>query len=318
MSPATCFCGVFLFFAILVQTAGGRLDHRSIMNFMPLMSLFKRGGKSGAAGEMSFVEHLDELRKHLFRSAVAVAIGAIVMVVYNNFIVKKVLMGPTHADFPTYSYLCRLGTRLHLGTKLCMTQINVKMQSTAVAGQFDVYFNIVLIGGFILAFPYVFWQFWKFTKPALTTKELKNTRGVIFWVSLLFFIGVLFGYFVIAPYTINFFANFSIDSNIENIWTIGSYFSTISQLILGAGLAFQLPLVMYFLAKIGVVSAAYLRRVRKYAILIIVIVASIITPPDMLSTIVASVPLLMLYEISILLCVRVEKRQKLAEIKEWH
>jgi sec-independent protein translocase protein TatC len=273
------------------------------------MKLFKRRTRNGDDQEMSFIEHLDVLRWHLFRSAVAVAIGAIVVAIYNKFIVQRILMGPTHADFWTYRTLCSLSQKWGLGNKLCMAEFHVKMQSNAVAGQFDTYFNIILIGGFILAFPYVFWQFWKFTKPALKEKELKNTRGVIFWVSILFFLGVLFGYLVIAPYTINFFANFSMDSNIENIWTIGSYFSTISQLILGAGLAFQLPLVMYFLAKIGVVSSTYLRRVRKYAILIIVIVASIITPPDMLSTIVASVPLILLYEISILLCVRVEKKQ---------
>ena len=273
------------------------------------MKLFKRRTRNGDDQEMSFIEHLDVLRWHLFRSAVAVAIGAIVVAIYNKFIVQRILMGPTHADFWTYRTLCSLSQKWGLGNKLCMAEFHVKMQSNAVAGQFDTYFNIILIGGFILAFPYVFWQFWKFTKPALKEKELRNTRGVIFWVSMLFFLGVLFGYLVIAPYTINFFANFSMDSNIENIWTIGSYFSTISQLILGAGLAFQLPLVMYFLAKIGVVSSTYLRRVRKYAILIIVIVASIITPPDMLSTIVASVPLILLYEISILLCVRVEKKQ---------
>ena len=264
---------------------------------------------------MSFIEHLDVLRGHLFKSALAVAIGAVVMAIYNKFIVQRILMGPTHSDFITYGLLCRLGQKWGFGNKLCMQEIHVKMQSNAVSGQFDVYFNIILIGGFILAFPYVFWQFWKFTKPALKPKELKNTRGVIFYVSLLFFLGVFFGYFVIAPYTINFFANFVLDSNIENIWTIASYFNTIVPLILGAGLAFQLPLVMYFLAKVGVVSATYLRRVRKYAILIIVVVASIITPPDMLSTIVASVPLLILYEISVLLCVRVEKREKLEEAK---
>jgi len=272
--------------------------------------LFKRKVKDGSTEEMSFIEHLDALRGHLFKSAVAVALGAIVMAVYNKFIVKKILMGPTHSDFPTYGILCRLSQRLGLGTKLCMTQINVKMQSNAVAGQFDVYFNIILIGGFILAFPYVFWQFWKFTKPALKPNELKSTRGVIFWVSLLFFLGVFFGYFIIAPYTINFFANFSIDENIVNIWTIASYFNTIVPLILGAGLAFQLPLVMFFLAKAGVVSAAYLRRVRKYAILIMLIVAGIITPPDMLSQIVCTIPLMLLYEISVLLCVSVEKKEK--------
>lgn len=258
---------------------------------------------------MSFIEHLDVLRGHLFKSAIGVAIGAIVMAIYNKFIVTRILMGPTHPDFWTYRELCALSQKWGLGNKLCMAEIHVKMQSNAVSGQFDTYFNIILIGGFIIAFPYVFWQFWKFTKPALKEKELRNTRGVIFWVSMLFFLGVLFGYFVIAPYTISFFANFSLDSNIENIWTIGNYFTTVSQLILGAGLAFQLPLAMYFLAKIGVVSATYLRRVRKYAILVIVIVASIITPPDMLSTIVASVPLILLYEISVLLCVKVEKKQ---------
>jgi sec-independent protein translocase protein TatC len=281
------------------------------------MKLFKRRSRDGTTEEMSFIEHLDVLRGHLFKSALAVAIGAIVMAIYNKFIVQRILMGPTHGDFVTYSFLCRLSQKWGLGDKLCMQAIHVKMQSNTVAGQFNVYFNIILIGGFILAFPYVFWQFWKFTKPALKPNELKNTRGVIFYVSLLFFLGVFFGYFIIAPYTINFFANFVLDSNIENIWTIADYFSTIVPLILGAGLAFQLPLVMYFLAKVGVVSASYLRRVRKYAILIIVVVASIITPPDMLSTIVASVPLLILYEISVLLCVRVEKRQKLDELKEW-
>ena len=280
------------------------------------MKFFKAAGDR-TNKEMSFIQHLDELRSHLFRSAVAISIGAIVMWSFNKFIIKSILMGPTHADFPTYTFLCRVSQYLGLGTKLCMEKIAVNMQSNTVAGQFGVFFNIILIGGFILAFPYVFWQFWRFIKPALTSKELQNTRGVIFWVSVLFFMGTLFGYFVIAPYTINFFANFSIDDNIENRWTIASYFNTIVPLILGAGLAFQLPLVMFFLAKIGVVSASYLRSVRRYAILIMLILAGIITPPDMLSQIICTIPLVILYEISILLCVKVEKKQKQQEIEEW-
>jgi sec-independent protein translocase protein TatC len=281
------------------------------------MGLFKKKSSASAQEEMSFVEHIDDLRKHLFRSAIAVVIGAIVMVVYNNFIVKKVLMGPTHSDFITYTSLCKLGYRLHMGDKLCLGPLKIKMQSNAVAGQFNVYLNIILIGGFIIAFPYVFWQFWKFVKPALKKNELRGTQGVIFWVSLLFFTGVLFGYFFIAPYTINFFANFSLDDNIENFWTIASYFNTIVPLILGSGIAFQLPLVIYFLAKIGVVGASFLRKYRRYAILIIVIAVSIITPPDMLSTIICSIPLVVLYEISILLCVKVEKKKKILETAEW-
>ncbi len=259
---------------------------------------------------MSFIEHIDELRKHLFRSVVAIVLGAIVMAVFNNFIVKKILMGPTHPDFATYYYLCKLGKVLGLGNKLCLNEIHVKMQSNAVAGQFSVYLNIILIGGFIIGFPYIFWQFWKFVKPALKTNEIKGTRGVIFWVSTLFFIGVLFGYFIVAPYTINFFANFSLDDNIENIWTIASYFNTMVPLILGSGIAFQLPLVLYFLAKVNVVSSTFLRKYRRHAILIIAIVTSIITPPDMLSTIICSIPLVLLYEISIFLCVKVEKKKQ--------
>ena len=281
------------------------------------MSLFNKKSTSASTAEMSFWDHIDELRKHLFRSALAVVAGAIVMAVYNNFIVKKVLMGPTHPDFPTYEYLCKLGKYLGMGDKLCLSKINVKMQSNAVAGQFNVYLNIILIGGFIIAFPYIFWQFWKFIKPALKKNELSRTRGVIFWVSLLFFIGVLFGYFFIAPYTINFFANFSLDDNIENFLTIASYFNTMVPLILGCGLAFQLPLVLFFLAKIDVVSSAFLKKYRKHAILIITVVTSIITPPDILSTIICSIPLVILYEISILLCVRVEKKKKQEEAEEW-
>jgi sec-independent protein translocase protein TatC len=277
------------------------------------MKLFTRFRRQGDKEEMSFIEHLDVLRGHLFKSAVAVAIGAIIVAVYNSFIFKKVLMGPTHADFPTYGFLCRLSQHLGLGSKLCMSQIAVKFQSNTVAGQFGVYFNVILIGGLILAFPYVFWQFWKFTRPALNQKELKNTRGVIFWVSLLFFSGVFFGYFVIAPYTISFFSKFSLDDTIENLWTVNSYFNTIVPLILGSGLAFQLPLAMYFLAKIGVVSAKLLRNGRKYAIISMLVLAGIITPPDMLSQIVCTIPLIILYEIGILLCVRVEKKEKAAE-----
>lgn len=264
---------------------------------------------TGDKAEMTFVEHLDVLRAHLFKSVVAITIGAVAVAVFNNFIVQKVLLGPTRSDFPTYTFLCRISNYLKLGSSLCMHEIKLEMQSNTVSGQFDVYLNVIVIGGFVVAFPYVFLQFWKFVKPALTKNELRNTRGVIFWVSMLFFIGVLFGYFVISPYTINFFANFTLDSKIKNIWTITSYFNTVLPLTLGSGLAFQLPLVLYFLAKVGVVSASLLKKFRRYAYLTIVVVAGFITPPDMLSQIICSVPIIILYEISILLCRKVEQKQ---------
>jgi len=281
------------------------------------MSFFSNIWNPEPKAEMSFFDHIDELRKHLFRSVVAIVIGAIIVGIYNKFIIRNILMGPIHSDFVTYKYLCKLGQWLGMGNDLCLTTIHVRMQSNAVAGQFNVFLNVVLIGGFILAFPYVFWQFWKFVKPALKTNELKGTRGVIFWVSLLFFIGVCFGYFIVAPYTINFFANFSIDESIENFCTIASYFNTMVPLMLGSGIAFQLPLVLYFLAKIGVVSSAFLRKYRRHSILVIVIVVSIITPPDMLSTVICSIPLIFLYEISIFLCMRVEKKRNVEETEEW-
>ncbi|MFN2456966.1 MAG: twin-arginine translocase subunit TatC [Chitinophagaceae bacterium] len=280
------------------------------------MAFFRRNRIITDQAEMSFIDHLEVLRGHLFRSLIAIVAGGVVIAIYNNFFVKRVLMGPTHSDFPTYSWLCKASNKVGLGNALCMDEIGLKMQSTTVSGQFSMWFTVVFIGGFIIAFPYVFWEFWKFIKPGLTKKELHKTRGVIFWVSFLFFSGVLFGYFVIAPYTINFFANFQLDENIENRWTITSYIETLTPLILGSGLAFQLPLVMFFLAKVGVVTAAYLRKVRKYAIVVIVVVAGVITPPDVVSQIIVSVPLLLLYEISIRISARVE-RENVKEKLEW-
>ena len=266
---------------------------------------------------MSFIDHLEVLRGHLLRSVIAIIVGGIVIAVNNNFFIKKVLMGPTHNDFPTYAWLCKTGRSFGMGDALCMKIMDVKMQSTTVSGQFSMFFTVLIIGGIIIAFPYIFWEFWRFIKPALTKKELNKTRGVIFWVSLLFFSGVFFGYFVIAPYTVNFFATFQLDENIVNQWTITSYIDTLIPLILGTGLAFQLPLVMFFLAKIGIVTPDYLRSVRKFAIVIIIVVAGVITPPDVISQIIVSLPLLLLYEVSIFLTARVVKEQAKAEAIEW-
>jgi sec-independent protein translocase protein TatC len=283
---------------------------------MPL-SIFNRN-KGEERAEMSFIDHLDVLRSHLFKSVVAIAIGAVVAGIYNTFIIKKVLLGPTNSSFPTYGVICKIGKALNLGNALCMEGIAIKMQSTDVSGQFSMWFTVVLVSGLILAFPYVFYQFWKFIKPALTKKELNKTRGVIFWVSFLFFTGVLFGYYVVAPYALNFFFHFQLDEIIENRWTINSYIDMMLPLVLGSGLAFQLPLVMFFLAKIGIVNGKYLAGARKYAIVIIFVVAGVITPgPDVVSQMAVALPLLLLYEISIILARRVDKEKAEEEAKEW-
>jgi sec-independent protein translocase protein TatC len=279
---------------------------------------FFRKNQGDERAEMSFIDHLEVLRGHLFRSVIAIAIGAVVAGIYNKFIIKNILLGPTHNDFPTYGVICKLGNWLRLGDALCMKGIGLRLQSTVVAGQFSMWFTVILVSGLIIAFPYVFYQFWKFIRPALNKKELTRTRGVIFWVSFLFFTGILFGYFVVAPYALNFFFHFQLDEMVENIWTVNSYIDMMLPLVLGSGLAFQLPLVIYFLAKVGIVTAVYLRKMVRYAVVIIFIVAGVITPgPDVVSQLAVAIPLLILYFISILLAAKVDRERAKRDAEEW-
>lgn len=282
-------------------------------------SLFGRKNKDAAEekAEMSFIDHLEVLRKHLFRSALAIVAGMIVAGIYNEFIIDKIVLGPIHEDFVTFRKICGWGRSLGLGDIMCIGKIGVTMQNVDTTGQVSLFFTSLFVGGFILAFPFVFNEFWKFIKPALTKNELRKTRGVIFWVSFLFFTGILFGYFILMPFSMNFLATFSMSDSIQNIWTIKSYINTMMPLVLGAGLAFQMPLVIFFLAKIGIVTGTFLRRNRRYAIVVILIVAAIITPPDVISQVVVTLPLWLLYEISIVLASRVEKEKAKEEKEEW-
>lgn len=276
----------------------------------------KKDGSEEKA-EMSFIDHLEELRRHLFRSVLAVAAGMIVAGIYNDFIVDKIVLGPIHHDFITFRKICEWGHAAGLGDKMCIGKVGVTMQNVDTTGQVSLFFTSLFVSGFIMAFPFVFNEFWKFVKPALTKNELKKTRGVIFWVSFLFFTGILFGYFILMPFSMNFLAAFSMSDSIENIWTIKSYINTMMPLVLGSGLAFQMPLVIYFLAKIGIVTGSFLRKNRRYAIVAILIIAAIITPPDVISQVVVTLPLWLLYEISIVLASRVEKEKAKEEAEEW-
>jgi sec-independent protein translocase protein TatC len=168
-----------------------------------------------------------------------------------------------------------------------------------MSSQFMMSFTIAMVGGFVLVFPYIFWEFWRFTKPALTTKERKKTKGVIFWVSFLFFLGVSFGYFLIAPYTVNFFAAYTLSPLIKNTFTISDYTDNIVSLVLGTGIVFQLPLVVFFLSRVGILTPKFLSSNRKYAFVVILVIAAVITPPDVVSQMIVTLPLLLLYEISI-------------------
>jgi len=186
-----------------------------------------------------------------------------------------------------------------------------------MSSQFLMSFTIAFVIGFVLAFPYIFWEFWRFVKPALTEKEVSKTRGVVFWVSLLFFLGIAFGYYLMAPYSVNFFAAYTLSPLIQNTFMISDYIDNIVSLVLGCGIVFQLPLVVYFLAKVGIVTPLFLRTYRKYAVVVILLIAAVITPPDIVSMTIASLPLLFLYEVSIWIAARVIKDKKKKDAEEW-
>lgn len=278
---------------------------------------WRKKNEKDEKAEMSFIDHLEELRGHLFRSSIAVVIGMVIAGIYNKFIIDKIVLGPIHKDFITFRKICELGKNIGLGDKLCIGKVGVTMQNVDTTGQISLFFTSLFVGGFIIAFPFVFREFWNFVKPALTKNELRKTGGVIFWVSFLFFTGILFGYFFLMPFSMNFLANFSMSDSIQNIWTIKSYINTMMPLVLGSGLAFQMPLVIFFLAKIGLITAKFLRTNRRYALVVILIIAAIITPPDVVSQTVVTMPLWILYEISIVLAARVEKQKVKEEKEEW-
>ncbi len=284
---------------------------------MALLDFFSRR-KKGEAAEMSFIDHLEQLRWHLVRSVVAVLIGAIIIFIYVTDVVDKIIMGPVHPDFITYGILCKTGHYLHLGESLCIANVKVSFLSNAMTEQFMSSFTIAFVGGFIIAFPYVFWEFWKFVKPALNPKELKRTRGVIFWVSFLFFLGVAFGYYVLTPFMVNFYFSYSLSPLIEIKPTFGDYLENLIYTTVGIGILFQMPLLVMVLAKIGIITGTFLRKYRRHAIVIILIAAAIITPStDPFSLTLVTIPLYLLFEASILLAAKVEKDRKKADEKEW-
>jgi len=249
--------------------------------------------------EMSFLDHLEELRWHVVRSVAAVMILMVVAFVMAPWIFDNIIFAPARVDFPTFKWLCAIGEMTGATESLCVDKINFKIQSRYMTGQFTMQFMAAFVIGLIIAFPYVFWEIWRFVKPGLYSKERRYSRGAVFAVSFQFALGVLFGYFILCPMSIWFFSNYTISDMIVNEFDITSYVQTIVALVFGSGLLFQLPVVIYFLSKIGMVTPQFLRKYRKHAVVIILIVAAIITPPDPLSQTIISLPLYLLYEISI-------------------
>jgi sec-independent protein translocase protein TatC len=275
------------------------------------MALDQEDGTGGGSGkEMSFLDHLEELRWHIMRSVGAILIFMIAAFIATPWIFDNIIFAPARAEFPTFRWLCSLtGTR----DVLCVEKIEFKVQSRYMTGQFSMQFMSAFVIGLILAFPYVVWEIWRFIRPGLYSRERKVSRGAVGTVTFLFVLGVLFGYYILCPMSIWFFSSYSISDMIVNEFDITSYVQTIVALVFGSGLLFQLPVVMYFLSRIGMVTPAFLRRYRKHAVVVILIVAAIITPPDPLSQTIIAIPLYLLYEISIVVSARVERRRQREE-----
>lgn len=285
---------------------------------MSILDNFLNKRNPNPAGEMNFLDHIEELRWHIVRSATAIVIGAILVFWKVEWIFDNIILGPAHKSFISYKWFCALGRLLH-SESLCNTQINMKFQNTAVTGQFMLALSVSTMGGFVLMFPYVLWEMWKFVKPALKDKEIRMARGIVFWCSLLFFAGVCFAYFIVAPYTINFFGTYSLSPLFENIITIENYYDTMSNLILALGAVFELPILVYFLSRIGILTPEFLRAKRRYAFLILFILSMVIAPPDVFSCLLIFVPLYILFEISVAISARTSrarKRRELQRLKE--
>ncbi|RXK80935.1 twin-arginine translocase subunit TatC [Filimonas effusa] len=283
-----------------------------------MANLFTRGGDESKS-EMSFVDHLEALRWHIIRSVVAILVMAVIIFLNIQWVFDNVIAGPINPNFVSYKAFCDLSHYLHLGDALCLKPIKVEMLENRFGGQFLGSFTVAFVGGLIVAFPYIFWEFWRFVKPALKEKEVKNTRFAIFWVTFFFFSGAVFGYFILGPFTFNFLASFQISGMhmVETKPTLGDYLENLTNIILGCGIAFELPVLSYILTRIGLITPRFLRSTRRYAIVIILVIAAFITPsPDFISQTLVFIPLMTLYELGVIVSARVHK-EELKKEQEW-
>lgn len=261
--------------------------------------------------EMSFLDHLEVLRWHLIRSTLAIVIVATVAFIFREFLFDVIIFGPSYPDFVSYETLCKI-SRIFGMNKGCIGEgdLDFIVQSRKVAGQFNAAIWTSISAGVVIAFPYILYEFWKFISPGLYEKERKYSKGFIIIASVLFFIGVLFGYYVIVPLTVNFLSSFRISDMVVNEFDIDSFISLVRTSVLAAGIIFELPIIIYFLTKIGLVTPQFLRKNRKYALVIVLILAAVITPPDISTQVIVAVPIVLLYEISIWISYFVVKREE--------
>ncbi|MCX8148687.1 twin-arginine translocase subunit TatC [Thermaurantimonas aggregans] len=260
--------------------------------------------------EMSFLGHLEQLRVHIIRSVVAAVMAAAVVFGFKNFFFDVVLLSPTKAHFVTYELFCAF-SKLWEGEVFCMEEMPFRIVNLKMAGQFAMHLWVSLVGGVILAFPYIVLQIWLFVAPGLKPEERKYAGVLIGSSSILFFLGVLFGYFLIVPLTVQFLGTYQVSDSVANQIDLSSYISTVTSVLLACGVMFQLPVLVYVGSKLGLLTPEWMRKYRKHAFVVVLIVAAVITPPDVASQILVTIPVMILYEISILIASRISKRQTL-------
>jgi sec-independent protein translocase protein TatC len=258
---------------------------------------------------MSFLGHLEELRWRLVWSVIAVFAVAVVIFIYTPWITKNIFLELANPDFPIFKFFC-------WSIDVCATEIKIKWQSVEMMGQFGTQLLLSIIGGVVVAFPWIFYQIWSFVKPGLKQKEARAVRGIVFFVSVLFFVGISFGYFVIAPLTVQFFGNWQMDEDIKNQITINSYLKTIISTVFFTGLLFLLPVVIMIFSKLGIITAKWLKKYRKHSFVAVLILSAIITPPDLFTQIIVSIPIVLLYEFGIQIAKRVEKKRYKASVQD--
>ncbi len=258
--------------------------------------------------EMSFLGHLEELRWVLVRSSIAVIVMGCILFYFTDPIINNIYLSMSKTDFFTYHFFCWISKSIGMSDTFCASEIPIEIQSIEMTKQFSTNIYFAIVGGIVLVFPYIFYQFWSFIKPGLKDKEIKITKGVVFYASVLFFIGILFGYFLISPLCIQFFGGYKLTAEIQNNFTISSYMSMITTSTFLSGLFFELPIVIFALSKLGIVSPPLLKKYRKHSLVAILILSALITPPDVISQILVSLPIILLYEIGIIVSKRTDKK----------
>lgn len=268
----------------------------------------------GNEKEMTFLDHLEELRWHIIRAVIAIFVITIVAFIAKDIVIDMIIMGPSRTDFWTYRKLCELAELLATPA-LCVDNLPFELVSRKLSSQFMTHISVSFMTGLVLGFPYAFWEIWRFIKPGLHSKEQNASRGATFFVSILFMLGVLFGYFLVAPISVRFFANYEVYDQLQNLFDLSSYIGMVTMTVFGSGLLFQLPVIVYFLTKAGLISSALMKKYRKHAIIIILILGAMITPPDPFSQMLIALPLMLLYQISIVIAKRIERQKARQEAK---